>query len=347
MSAWRGPGRRSASSGWWGDVNARAAGLRSALPSAADLHSLAGRRSPAELGEGLRGLGVELPDGPAATAGGLDRSVRVWAAGRLELLRRRMGPRRERLARVVLETADRRAVRALVRGAVEAAPPGARLSGLLPSTLLPWSALERLARCDSLQELGGELARLGHPAARPVAAAAATVPDLFALETSLDRMWGARVSEVTRGRDDLGLFVREETDLRNAWTAVALAGGTEVPLDELLLEHGERLTPERLGQLEDAEPARVPGILARLLVGSALEGLFEADARGVGLERRALALRGAAWTRRARARPLGPAPFLAFALRLEACTLDLCGLAWACALDVPAGARAGALPEVA
>lgn len=339
---------RWAPSAWWGDVNARASGLLSALPSAADLHSLAGSRSPAELGEGLRALGVELPGGPAATAGELDRAVRAWAWCRLELLRRRMGPRRERLARVVFEAADRRAIRILVRGTVEGAPPAIRLSGLLPSPLLAPAALDRLARCSSLQELGRELERLGHPAAPTVvAAAAATVPDVFALEASLDRTLARRAAEAVRGRGDLDEFVREEIDLRNAWTAVTLAGTGETGLAGLLLEDGERVTPGRLGEIGGSEPARVRALLARLLAGSALQGLFDADARGTGLERRALGLRLDAWSRRARARPLGPAPFLAFSLRLEACTLDLCGLAWACALDVPVTARAAALSEVA
>lgn len=330
--------------GWWGDVNARARGLAGALPTGADLQALAREPSVPALGRALAAHGVGR-ERPPATAAELDAAVRRWAGGRLSLLGRRMGPRRARAARILLDDADRRAVRALLRGAAEGAPAPARLSGLAPTHRLPLARLESLAGCDSIEALAEGLERLGHPAAAPLRAGpAGTIPDLFALEGALDRTYARRALEGAGRHGDLAAFVREEIDLRNAWSLLVLSGVAEVDdVDRVYVAGGTRIPAARFRELCGTEAERVRASLATLFGPGPLSDLFrDADATAA-IERRALGLRMTAWARRARAAPLGPAPFLVFGLRLAAVTHDLCALAWGCALDVPAGRR---LPEL-
>jgi len=336
-------------SGWWGDVNARARGLGTGLPSAADLTVLARERSVPGLARNLAARGVGVGARPAATAAELDTEVRRWAAGHLALLRRRMGHRRSLAARVILDDADRRAVRALLRGAAEGAPAAVRLTGVIPSPRLPLPRLEELARCDSIEDLGDRLERLGHPAAAPLhAAPGGMVPDLFRLEAALDRAYARRALEGPGRGGDLLAFVREEIDLRNAWSILTLSGTAGAgDTDGLHLEGGERISPARFRDLCGTDPERARRALTGTFAGGPLSGLFRETASTATLERRALELRVIAWTRRGRALPLGPAPLLAFALRLAASTYDLCSLVWGCALDAPPDRRLPALREVA
>ncbi|MDP2529026.1 MAG: V-type ATPase subunit [Candidatus Palauibacterales bacterium] len=336
-------------SGWWGDVNARARGLGAGLPSAVDLAALARERSVPGLARNLAAHGVGAGARPAATAAELDTEVRRWAAGHLALLRRRMGHRRSLAARVVLDDTDRRAVRALLRGAAEGAPAAVRLAGVIPSVHLPLPRLEELARCDSIEQLGDRLERLGHPAAAPLRAApGGTVPDLFRLEAALDRAYARRALAGSRRGGDLLAFVREEIDLRNAWSILALSGAPGArDTDGLHLEGGERISPARFLDLCGTDPERVRSALSGTFGGGPLSDLFRETVSTAALERRSLELRAVAWTRRGRARPLGPAPFLAFALRLAASIHDLGLLVWGCALDAPPDRRLPTLHEVA
>lgn len=334
--------------GWWGDVNARARGVGTRLPSGSQLQALAREASVPGLARGLAALGVAVGP-PAATAAALDAGVRAWAAMRLTLLHRRMGPSRSRAARVILEEADRRAVRALLRGAVEGAPAPSRLTGVVPSLRLPPRRLDALARCDSVDELADRLVRIDHPAAAALRAApSGTVPDLFRMELALDRTYAARALEGARRGGDLLAYVREEIDLRNAWSILAVAGGPDAGAASALhLAGGARISAARFRALCAADPEEARDGLAADFRDGPLAGLFRDTGNGVALERRALAARIRGWERRARSAPLGPAPFLAFALRLAAVTQDMCSLVWGCALGAPSDRRLPALERTA
>ncbi len=330
-------------SAWWGDVNARARGLATRLPAAADLRALAESRSLPELGRGLAARGIELTGMPV-TAGEMDASLRRWVGNQLRPLRRRLGHRRSEAARIVVEDEDRRAARRLVRGAVEGAPAATRLAGLVPSPLLPARALERLARSSSLAELGDRLTRLGHPAREAIVRASGVpVPDLFRLEAELDRVWADRALAGVRRGGDLLDFVRESLDLMNAGTVLVLAG-TRLPLPtaDLFLTGGRSLTRTQFEAALAGEAEESRRTLRRAFADGPLEAAFEGDGgtRETGeLERRVLGLRSAAWGRRALTAPIGPAPFLAYALRLRACAMDLSRLVWGCALRAPPARR--------
>ncbi|HKK27877.1 MAG TPA: V-type ATPase subunit [Gemmatimonadota bacterium] len=332
---------------WWGDIDARARGLDAHLPGPARLRALAGRGSPAELARDLAAEGI-LPGGGRVTgAGELDAGIRRWAAGRLALLERRMGSRRAAAARVVLEEEDRRSLRTLLRGAAAGTRPALRHAGLVPTSRLSAPALEELSRASDVADLARALERFGHPAARVLSAAStATVPDLFGLEVALDRAWAARaVDGARRAGPELRSFVREAVDVANAWTALTLCVAPgEVPAAEVFLVGGGRIGPGLLdrafatGSREEA--ARV---LAPAFRNGPLAPLLTPDLPAAGWERAALGLRAAAWHRRGRTSPLGPAPFLAFSLRLRAAVVDLSRLAWAAALGAPDDVALGGL----
>jgi vacuolar-type H+-ATPase subunit C/Vma6 len=174
------------------------------------------------------------------------------------------------------------------------------------------------------------------------------VPDLFRLEAALDRAYARRALAGVRRGGDLLAFVREEIDLRNAWSILALSGAPGAGDTEgLHLEGGERISLARFRDLCGTDPERVRSALAGTFGGGSLSRLFRETASTAALERRAVELRAIAWTRRGRALPLGPAPFLAFALRLAASTHDLGSLVWGCALEAPPDRRLPALREVA
>lgn len=325
---------------WWGDVNARARGMAAGLPDAAGLRALAGRRSPASLGRELAAAGLLPGAGPVATAGQVDGAVRRWAAGRLALLERRLGSRRNAAARVILEEEDRRSLRALLRGAAEGARPAARLAGTVPTRRLTAAFLEELARAPDLGGVAAALRRAGHPAAPILAAAGGgAVPDLFRLEIALDRLFAARAVEGARGAGpDLEAFVAESVDVANAWSAIALSSTPgDVTAGEVFIEGGSSLPEGVVARAMASEaPTEAARVLADSFAGGPLEALFAGPSGSAAWERRSLELRIARWSRRALLAPLGPAPFLAFTLRLRAVVVDVSRLAWAAALGAPA-----------
>ena len=142
-------------------VGVRARGLLAHLLSRAELEALAGADGPS-LARGLARSGRLLgPVGDTAQAAELERAMRETTKRHLATLARWDG------AAPVLEVfaadQDRRSVRALLRGALQAAPTERRLSGLVPTASLPERVLAELARQPTPADVVAHLFALGHP----------------------------------------------------------------------------------------------------------------------------------------------------------------------------------------
>ena len=323
----------------WGDLDARARGLGTHLLARHQVESLTAAHDVVELTAALRGAGLTIA-ADVASAAGLELAVRRAAAAELRVLQRWVGGRAAVLA-VVFEDEDRRSLRALARGAVQHAAPDARLSGLIPTPALPERALEELSRQPSLKALAALLAVWGHPSARvlsPLATAAQA--DLLKIELALNRAFATRaLAAARRGRSgELAAYVRETIDLENAAAALVLAGqGREIVPKDAFLPGGARFD---IGAFERAvamgDPVPAAGVIAAALAPAPVARAFRGGvAELVGVEATILRLRIAALHAAARRSPLGPAPLLAYALRLRAQVLDLQRIIWGVALAAP------------
>jgi hypothetical protein len=274
-----------------------------------------------------RGLGTHLP--PAGELRALAR------AGSVPELWRSLGARG-----VVLQGSPAASAAEMDVGIRRGAPP-LRLAGVVPTARLPGRRLAELARCATVAQLAEGLARLEHPAAAVLAAErAGSVPDLFRLEAGLDRSYGARALDGARRDPTLLRFVREQLDLQNAGSVLVLAGkASDAAPDETFLPGGERLGLEAFRRAARGDRDRARSRLREAFTGSPFADLFSGTATAGSFERRTLVLRIADWARRSVAEPLGPAPFLLFALRLRLCTRDLSLLTWGCALGAPPSSR--------
>jgi len=323
----------------WEDLDARARGLATHLLGAATLAALAGAPDVPALAAALRRLGYAVPEGAASPAA-LEVAVRRMAAARLGVLARWAGPRTALLA-VVFEDEDRRSLRALVRGALAQAPAEARLAGLVPTPALPERALRELASQASPAAIAALLTAWRHPYGPALRGpAAAAQPDPLALELALNRTFAARAVRTARRSRALLDYVRETIDLENAYTALALAGaGEERGLQprDAFLAGGARLDSAAFeAAAAAATPAAAGRRLARALAGASFAPAFDAYAGDPArLEEAVLRLRLRALERAMRTAPLGPAPVLAYALRLRAETVALCRIIWGIALGAP------------
>lgn len=332
----------------WGDLDARARGLATRLPSPAALDRLAEARGPDEPARSIRALlGVPGADG----AGDPERAIRAAVAARTSLLRRWAGPRRERALRVVFEDEDRRSARALLRGAAQGAPAERRLAGLVPTPALPPAALEALARERAVEIVVAGLLERGHPFGPPLAARIAAGPfDLLALEVETARAFARRALEAA-GDAVLDAHVREGVDLENAWSAL-LSGslGGDLEPGAVFVDGGraiDRATYAAAARIEAVDGGRE--VLARAFrrAGSALADPFADPTLDASrLPAAVLAARIRALHGRARTDPLSPAPLLEYALRLRALAIDLRRASWGRAMGAPASVvaaeRAGA-----
>lgn len=330
---------------YWGDVNARARGLGTHLLGRTELAGLAAAGNLGALGRALVSRGLPLPpaDGGPPSAEVLERAARRRAGARLALLARWLGPRRRDHARVVYEDEERRSVRALVRGAAEGAPAGARLAGLLPTAGLPEAALEDLAARESPGEVVRGLREHGHPFGEAMAESASLVAaEVFELEVALERAFAGRALEAAGADRHLRAFVGLLVDLANGWTAL-LAGGPPRPLapatfspEAAFLEGGRLLSREEFRRAAATDPREAAAILERAVAGSALAGVFAGPEEAAAREDRALRALIGVEVAAARTDPSGPAPFLAFVLRLRAELVDLRRIVWGTALGAPA-----------
>jgi vacuolar-type H+-ATPase subunit C/Vma6 len=317
----------------WIDVVARARGLGTHLLPRRELDALVHAPDLAVLGAELRRAGFPIEEGERSPAA-LELAVRRRAAAALRILSRWCGPRTEILT-VVFEDEDRRSLRAMLRGAVQGAPPDARLAGLVPSPALPERSLGELARQGTAGAVAVLLTAWGNPYG-PVlrAPASAAYPDLLKLEMLVNRTFAQRAlaGALRAGgggrRGELVAYVQDSIDLENAATAVALVGAVDVVAKDLFLPGG------RLVTIDVFETA--PKSLAVAFAGSPFAAVFRAvRASSALLEDDLLRARIAALRAAARHHPLGPAPVLHFALRLRAETLDLSRTVWGLALGAP------------
>lgn len=320
----------------WGDLNARARGLATHLLDRAALEGLARAPDAAALAEALRASGFPVPDGGGgATPPALDLAVRRATAARLRLLAWWCGARVAPLT-VIFEDEDRRSLRALLRGTVQGAAPELRLSGVIPTPSFPERALQELARQTTPGAVAALLVTWRHPygpALLPEAAGAH--PDLLRLEHLLNRCFAARALAAAP-RGPLADFVRDTIDLENGLAAIVVAGqGREAAPDEAFLAGGRALT--RAAFRRAAAAADAPGAARR--VAETMGAPFRRFADDPGaIEAAVLRQRIRALTRAARLEPLGPAPLLAYVLRLRGEVLDLRRLIWGTALGAPEAA---------
>jgi vacuolar-type H+-ATPase subunit C/Vma6 len=326
----------------WEDLATRARGLATHLLGRAELDALA--RSPGldALADALRARGFLPADGPA-TPEALELAVRRMAGARLQILAA-WGRARNALLAVVFEDEDRRSLRALLRGAVQGAAPEDRLAGLVPTPALPERALAELAGQPTTGAIAALLTAWGS-AYGPVLLpdAAATHPDLLALEYLLNRTFAARALRGARAARSRTLveFVRETIDLENACTVLVLAGTElDAPPQRAFVEGGRRLA---LAAFRDAVAARDVGEAARRLAeafGSAPFAAVFARAASdpAAIEDALLRQRIAAQSAAARRDPAGPASVLSFVLRLRAEVLDLRRVIWGTMLGAPVSA---------
>ena len=321
----------------WEDLDARARGLATHLLTRPELDAFAEAPDLAALAEALRRRDYPVEEGPV-TAAGLELALRRAAAARLRILARWAGPRTSALA-VLFEDEDRRSVRALLRGAVQGAPAEARLAGLIPTPTLPERALHELAQRDKPAAIAALLTAWRNPygsALLPLASAAQ--PDVFRLDVLLNRTFAVRASRAARNTGVLAAYVRETIDVENAYTALVLAAeGKDVTPKDAFLSGGERLS---MPKFEVAAAAGdVAGAMRGLAVSFAGAPLARAFERQMGdpanLEEAVLRVRVRELARATRTAPLGPAPLLAYVLRLRVETIDLRRIIWGVALAAP------------
>lgn len=321
----------------WGDLDARARGLGTHLPSREDLRRLAASPSREALERSL-GATLELRETtPPRTP---ERAVRDAVAERIELLRMWAGPDRAGSLRVIFEDEDRRSVRSLIRGAAQGAPPEARLAGLVPTPSLPPRALEALARERSVERLAEALTKAGHPYGPPLVERIEAGPfDLFSLEVETTRVFSKRALE-SAGDRRLEAHVRETIDLFNAWSALLSGSFTaDIETDAAFVDGGVAIDRDAFteaARIDDVEKSRVAIARAFAATGSPVGRPFADLALDASrLETAVLAARIEA-LRAARLRdPLSPAPLLDYVLRLRALAIDLRRVVWGIALGAP------------
>ena len=324
----------------WEDLNARARGLATHLLTRRDLDALARAPDVATLGAELRGHGFPVAEGERSPEA-LELAVRRVAAARLRVLARWAGPR-VRLLAVLFEDEDRRSLRAVLRGAVQQAATDARIAGLIPTPALPERALRRLAEQSSAVAIAALLTVWRNPYGSVILPLAATAqPDLFTLELALNRTFAARAGWAARGTGLLAAYVRETIDLENAYTALVLtAGGKDLVPGDAFLGGGDRVS---LGGFIEAAAAGSAVVATRALSTAfgvtPLARAFERFGADPGeLEDAVLRIRVRELMRATRLAPLGPAPLLAYALRVRAEILDLRRIIWGVTLAAPPAA---------
>lgn len=333
---------------WWADANARARGMATHLLDDAAWRRL--RTSPDlfALCRELDRLGYPIePGGDARSA---ERAIEEVRRERQARILRWLGPR-SRHVRFLLEEDDRRAIRALLRGAAAELPPPERLAATPPSLGLTAGMVDRAARASTPEDCLGELAGLGQPLAlaaieeRDVLLAEwPEAPVLLVLELALVRAWAARAVEGgKRAGSPLNRVLARTLDLQNAWSALVLGDEPRPSPDLLFVEGGAALSSDAFREaLEATEAAEVRAILARELPAPIGEPFADSSLASARLERATLTLLLRQQRKQARHEPLGPAPLLVYLLQLRLESHDLRGLVWARALGAPLE-----LPEVA
>lgn len=332
---------------WWADVNARAKGLASHLLDEGAWRSVRSTPDLFTLCRELARLGYPIE--PGAGPRSAERTVEGVRERRQAQILRWLGPRSRHL-RFILEAEDRRAIRALLRGAAAGLPPEERRGAVPPACGLSERMIERAARVGAPAECLAELAELDQPLAKEaldqhprLLADWPEAPTLLGLELALVRAWAVRAVEGgKRGGPQLNRLLSLTLDLQNAWSALVLVSEPTPAPEMLFIEGGTDLPLDVFRRtLEADEVPAVREILANELPAPMGELFADASTSLDRLERVALVLALRQQDEEARHEPLGPAPLLAFLLRLRLESRDLRGLLWARALGAPLE-----LPEV-
>jgi len=318
-------------------ANARARGLATHLLRRDELEPLAGLDARA-LGAALARTGRLEPIAEPESAATIEAAARKTAALHLGTLARWA-------AGAALEVAhaehDRRATRALLRGAIAGTPSERRLAGLVPTPHLPERALVAIAREPTASRVAAHLVVLAYPGAPELLALATRAhPVPFELDLALLHALAARLAAAAHAGDaNLREIVAARLDAINAVTALTHAGGPrDAKADVSWVDGGARLARDDF-ERASSEPARAAsaGELARALGRSPLAAAMRAsggDPARFGRAAEAALLDGQ--RRRARLEPLSSAPVVWFLARLDAQCADVRRLAWGAALGAPA-----------
>ena len=322
---------------------ARARGLRRHVAAPVELAALARLDRLGALGDALARLGLARLGAPVAgVASAAELAHREHASELLGVLGRWRGRGRDVVA-IELATEERRALRALARGAAQGVPAELRLAGQLPTPDLSPRRLARLAGAADPLEFGKRLIALDWPDAPAIArATAATRPDLGAVERLLRARWHLRLGELARVADtELRREIEAAIDLENGCAAAALAGSAPAARGEGFLAGGRELDRRRFGR---AVATADPGAALALVAGAFLrppirDALREAATMPSRTEELVTAARHALALREARVHPLGGAPVLELVLALRLEGLAMRRLAWGLALGAPEAER--------
>lgn len=319
---------------------ARAKGLATHLLPRAALESLAEAGDVESLARGLRRLGADIdPIGEAPNVIAIDAAAGRTAGRHLRTLTR--WQRRPGALDVFAADQDRRALRALLRGALQGAPAVRRLDGLLPTSSLPQRALNLLAHQPSSRAVVKQLFWLGHPdALRLLPLVRPARPDLVAIEVALLQGFADRAVAAARRDRHLRDFVWASLDLGNAQNALLLAGGPhDVMPGVCFVDGGKWLKrPRFIAAASDGLPDQALTLLRAALAQSPFASSLPVVAsEAARIERHFLVSAIGRFRDVARREPLSSAALLWVLLRLEAQTRDLRALAWGAALGTPPG----------
>jgi vacuolar-type H+-ATPase subunit C/Vma6 len=325
----------------WGDLVARARGLSGHLLRREQYVSLCAAASVSDLAAQLVALGLV----PAPAAGvssdehALELALRRRAGARLRILANWAGSRREQLA-PLFDDEDRRALRALCRGAIAGVAPDARLAGLVPTPSLPIRALEQLAHAGDIAGIAALLVTWRHPFGSALAAEARRQrPDLLQMEMTLVRTFAARANDAARASDAaMHRFVERIIDLENVRAALVIAEHpTDVEPGSVFVAGGRVVTVDDL-RLAATSRARAD-VVARLaprFAGTPLAAALVADGRPA--DDSVLDALVAEFRRLAIREPLSTAPMILFVLGQRAELRALMRIVWSVSLGVPRSA---------
>jgi vacuolar-type H+-ATPase subunit C/Vma6 len=323
---------------------ARARGLATHLLSRAALDILADADGIDAFGRSLSRVGARID--PLAEGGGVfavERAAEQSSSRHFWTLYR-WQQRQPGILHVCAAHQDRRSLRALIRGAVQGAPPAERLEGLLPTPSLPPAVLHTLAHQASAASLVQQLVVRGHAGARLLEPLVApSQPDLLGVDRALLRAFAERAAQSAAHADQpLREFVGSVIDLGNVQTALVAAGEPrDAEAVDLFVTGGRSLPVDAFAAAVGAGSAQQAlMVLSRTLARSPLASLLpEAASDAVDLDRRFLIATISWLTRLCRLEPLSSAPVLRVLLLIEAQTRDLRTAAWGAALGAPAAVR--------
>ena len=330
----------------WGDVITRARGLSTHLLRAAQYAPLCAAEDVRALADQLSALRLmPAPErGAAGDEHAIELALRRRAGARLRILTRWAGDRRDELA-PLLDDEDRRALRALLRGALAGVPPEARLSGLIPTPALPMRALDQLARAGNVATIAALLVAWRHPFGADLATEGRRQrPDPLELEMTLARTYARRARGAARSGDaSMRLFVSRVIDLENLRAFVVLAEHrTDVDAASVFVTGGRIVTADDLrAAAQSASAAEASARLGRRTAGTPLAAALAPGNRPA--DDCALDALVREFHRFALREPLGTAPLILFVLQQRAELRNLLRVLWSISLGVPRAAIARAV----